>query len=800
MLKPKDLNSKCTGTCCGGHVHEAPQDPGVQALNNITLKITGLDCADCAFKFESAVLKLKGVTDAKLNFASSKLKVSFDSTQINLKDIQKLAVDFGYAAETYSIANKTVFRINGMDCGDCAAKLEKNISALEGVQSAFVNFASGKMTVAHTISDSEIISAVNKAGYQAIKDSKVAGVSTTWWQKPRMVATIISGLFLIIASIFDYGLDNQIVAIALYCFGIVIGGFHVAKSGFYSLKNMVMDTNFLMFIAVAGAVAIGEWSEAATVVFLFALGNALQAYTIDKTRDSIKALMELAPPEALVRRDNTEVVLPVEQVKIDDVIIVKPGERIAMDGVVLSGFTTVNQSAITGESMPVEKHIGDVVYAGTVNENGALEITVTKKSEDSTLSKIMHMVEEAQSEKAPMQHFVDVFSKYYTPAVIVVAVLLATVPPIFTGADFSTWFYRSLVLLVISCPCALVISTPVSIVSAIGNSSRNGVLIKGGVFMEQLGQVRAFAFDKTGTLTSGKPNVTDVIALNDGYNSDSLLLLTASLEKWSEHPVAKAVINHASDLSLLPSSDFSAIPGKGARALINGEMIYAGNIKLFDDLGFARSLHESTIAFLEKQGKTVMLVGSDKDIFGVIAVADTLRHNSAQAVQALKDAGAEHVVMLTGDNRRVAESISASINLDGFYSDLLPADKAKAVKDLEQKYGKTAMIGDGVNDAPALAAANIGIAMGVAGSDAALETADVALMSDDLEKLPYVLKLSRKTLAIIKQNITFSIAIKLIFIVGTFFGFVNLWLAVIADTGASILVTLNGMRLLKKID
>jgi Cd2+/Zn2+-exporting ATPase len=689
----------------------------------------------------------------------------------------------------------TVFSLSGLDCADCAAKLEKRIAMMKGVSAAKVNFSTSKMTVTHSVSERDIITTVQQAGYQAVRHGGKI-ISNPWWQQPRMLTAGLSGVLLASALMIDRAGLN---AIPLYIMVMLTGGFHVAKSGFYALKSMTLDMNFLMVTAALGAAAIGEWSEGATVVFLFAFGNALQAYTMDKTRSSIRSLMELAPPEALVRINGNEIRTRVEEINIGDTVIVKPGERIAVDGTVSGGSSAVNQAAITGESMPVNKQTGDSVYAGTVNTHGALEITVTRKAGDSTLAKIMHSVEEAQAQKAPMQQFVDIFAKYYTPAVILFAVLIAAVPPLFFGAEFGTWFYRALVLLVISCPCALVISTPVSIVSAIGNSSRNGVLIKGGVFMERLGQVKAVAFDKTGTLTHGRPEITDVLPFEPSFTAEKLLTLAAAVERWSEHPVAKAVTAGAADYTALPSENFIAFPGRGAKADVNGQTVYVGNARLFEESGFNTGRYDTDVSKLEEQGKTVIFIGYANTVCGAVAVADTLRHNSREAVQALRKAGIRHITMLTGDNSRAAAAISSVLDTDGVYSGLLPEDKAAAVRKLKSKYGTVAMIGDGVNDAPALALADIGIAMGVAGSDTALETADIALMSDELNKLPYVIKLSRKTLAVIKQNITFSIGLKVLFIAGTFFGFVNLWLAVLADMGASLIVTLNGMRLIRKI-
>lgn len=684
---------------------------------------------------------------------------------------------------------QAVFRVQGLDCADCAAKVENIIKQMEGVLYARLSFASATLTVRHSTDPAKIIRAVKKAGYSAVPADVQPEEKQSWLKDRKTVGTITSGVFL--AAGFLLGMAGyEATSNALYAAAMITGGWNVALSGLYSLKKRTMDTNFLMLIAAIGAGAIGEWSEGAAVVFLFSLGNALQAYTMDKTRRSIRSLMEKAPNEALVMRDGIEKIFNVNEISIGDIILVKPGEKIAMDGEVVSGFSAVNQASITGESVPAEKQAGDTVYAGTLNTTGALTIKVSRPAADSTISRIMSMVEEAQAQKAPMQSLVDRFAAWYTPAVVVSAVLLTAVPVLVFGQSFDEWFYKALVLLVISCPCALVISTPVSIVSAIGNASRRGVLIKGGVFLEQMSRIRAIAFDKTGTLTSGKPVITDVHA--ERVSEKELLTLAASVERFSEHPLAHSIANSVERSELLPTENFEAIPGKGAKALVEGRTVYVGNKRLFGESAFAMDE-------LEKQGKTVVYVGTDEGILGHIALADVLRDGSHEAVKALKENGVECVAMLTGDNRRAADMIASRLELDECFSELLPEDKTAALKPLADKYGRVAMVGDGVNDAPALALADIGIAMGAAGTDAALETADIALMSDDIGKLPYLMKLSRKTVAIIKQNITFSVAVKALFIAGTFAGITNLWLAVFADTGASILVTLNGMRLIKEI-
>lgn len=801
----------CSCCCDGSEVEKSFEEVAATAnssnLMSDILTVNDLDCADCAVKVEKAVRHLEGITDAQLSFATGKMKVVYDNTKLTTASIVKVVTNLGYRVEVTKSnhelpgLHKSVFIITGLDCGDCAAKLEKKIKGLAGVRTANINFGAGKLTVEHTISDIDILKAIEEAGYHGEQEGKKKlKIEDTqrWWHNTRLLGTALSGILLAIVSIADWLGVRENTLLPFYILTLVVGGYHTARSGFYSLKSLTFDMNFLMSVAIVGAAAIGQWSEAATVVFLFSLGNTLQAYTMDKTRQSIKSLMELAPPEALVRRNGKEEHLPVEEIRIGDVMIVKPGEKIPMDGSVIRGESSVNQATITGESMPVEKHPGDTVYAGTVNEHGSLEISVTKLSQDSTLSKIMHLVEEAQAQKAPSQQFVDVFAKYYTPAVMVLALGVSVIPWLFFGQSFDIWFYRALVLLVISCPCALVISTPVSIVSAIGNASRHGVLIKGGAYLEKMGAIRAVAFDKTGTLTKGRPTVTDILSFNN-FEQNEILAIASAIERYSEHPVAQAIVLKASNLTTPAIKNFKALVGKGVQADIDGRTMYVGNIRLFEEIGHSLLRIEKHVIDLETQGKTVMLVGTSETLYGAIAVADTLREDSSSAIQTLRDVGIQSITMLTGDNHRVAKAISEKLTLDSFHSELLPEDKVETVKKIGEQYGNVAMIGDGVNDAPALAVADVGIAMGVAGSDTALETADIALMADDLSKLSYIIRLSRKTVAIIKQNIWFSIIIKVVFLVLTVLGLANLWMAVFADTGASMIVTLNGMRLARAL-
>ncbi|WP_081410985.1 heavy metal translocating P-type ATPase [Desulfotruncus alcoholivorax] len=691
------------------------------------------------------------------------------------------------------------FRLTGLDCADCAAKLEKRLAQMAGVESVEVNFGASKLTARHSACVKEIIRAVEEAGYGA----EPAGVTVEnkpalFWEDVKLLLTAFSGLLLLTgfaASLFNA--PNQAI-VALFIAAMLSGGLITAKNAYYSIKSLSIDMNVLMSVAVIGAAAIGEWAEGATVVFLFALGNTLQAYSMDKTRNSIRALMELSPRQALVRRGDREMVLPVEEIKIGDIVIVKPGESIAMDGRVLIGTSMVNQAPITGESMPVEKSPGAEVFAGTINEAGALEIEVTRLVQDTTLAKIVNMVEEAQAQKAPSQQFVDVFARYYTPVVIAAALAIAVIPPLALGLPFEPWLEKALILLVIACPCALVISTPVSIVSAIGSAARRGVLIKGGAYLEEAGALKVVAFDKTGTLTEGSPAVTDVIPVG-GHAEKDVVAIAAAVENRSQHPLARAILRHAGQLAVTPpaSTEFQSITGKGASVIINGNPYYIGNARLFDDLRVDTTGLRQTLTRLQKEGKTAMLIGSRATIMGIIAVADQMRTNSADTVQGLRAAGIQKMIMLTGDNSDTARAIASELKLDDFRAELLPEDKLKVIKHLQQQYGKVGMVGDGVNDAPALATANIGIAMGGAGTDTALETADIALMADDLSNLPYAVDLSRRALKIIKQNIIFALLVKAAFIAGTLWGVTNLWMAVFADTGAALMVIANGMRLMR---
>lgn len=681
------------------------------------------------------------------------------------------------------------FYVNGLDCADCAAQLEQQIAALAGVVKVSLVFGVGKLTVEHEGATDAIIHAVESHGYRLTAPGQ-ALASTRWRQDRRAQLTIVSAVCFMAAVVADW---LNLAAAPWYILSMLSGGWFTARAGIASLRTGQFDANLLMVVAVVGAVAIGEWSEGAMVVFLFAVGNLLQSYTVDRTRRSIRTLMDLTPPEATVRRQGNEIVLPIDQVQIDDVVVIRPGERLPVDGIVTEGVSALNQAPITGESLPVEKRNGDMVYAGSVNGYGMLVVTVVRKAADSTLARIIHLVEDAQSQKAPIQQYIDRFARIYTPLVMAGAILFAAVPPLLFDAPFQPWLYKALTLLVISCPCALALSTPVSIVSAIGAASRRGVLIKGGTYLEEMGRIRAVAFDKTGTLTTGQLKVTDVIAC-DTMPEQTVLAIAAAIEHGSEHPIAQAILIKAAGTALPEASEFSVIPGQGAKASIAGKTLFAGNYRLFadaDNFSVVSELAES----LSETGKTIVYVGSATRVFGLLAVADTARANSKTAVASLKQAGVTHVAMLTGDNAGAAASVASDLDVDVVLSGLLPEEKVAAVRQLVDQYQHVAMVGDGINDAPALSAASIGISMGAAGSDAALEAADMALMADDLEGIAYAIRLGRRTLAIIRQNVWFAVGIKLAFVLLTLLGLSNLWMAVFADTGAAVLVTLNSMRL-----
>ena len=711
------------------------------------------------------------------------------------------------------MTEKTVYRVDGLSCTNCAAKFERNVKEIEGVTEAIVNFGASKITVTGEASMQQVEQAGAFEHLKIIPEKESFTDAEHFTDHQSFIRKnwrlLLSGLFIAVgyASQIMNGEDFYLTK-ALFIFAIFIGGYSLFKEGFKNLLKFEFTMETLMTIAIIGAAFIGEWAEGSIVVILFAVSEALERYSMDKARQSIRSLMDIAPKEALVRRSGTDRMVHVDDIQIGDIMIIKPGQKIAMDGHVVKGYSAVNQAAITGESIPVEKNIDDSVFAGTLNEEGLLEVAVTKRVEDTTISKIIHLVEEAQGERAPAQAFVDTFAKYYTPAIIVIAALIATVPPLLFGGNWETWVYQGLSVLVVGCPCALVVSTPVAIVTAIGNAAKNGVLVKGGVYLEEIGGLKAIAFDKTGTLTKGVPVVTDYIELTEATNiqQNKNYTIMAALEQLSQHPLASAIIKYGEtremDLTSINVNDFTSITGKGIRGTVDGNTYYVGSPVLFKELlasQFTDSIHRQ-VSNLQLKGKTAMLFGTNQKLISIVAVADEVRSSSQHVIKRLHELGIEKTIMLTGDNQATAQAIGQQVGVSEIEGELMPQDKLDYIKQLKINFGKVAMVGDGINDAPALAAATVGIAMGGAGTDTAIETADVALMGDDLQKLPFTVKLSRKTLQIIKQNITFSLVIKLIALLLVIPGWLTLWIAIMADMGATLLVTLNGLRLMKVKD
>jgi len=703
------------------------------------------------------------------------------------------------AITTEKTTGRTIdYRVHGMDCPACAVTIEKTVARLQGVSRVQVNYSTGKMEVVADEGSAidKLPEAIKKLGYTVDPIFLKENARAVKKDKSSLNLVVLTGALLVLGFVGSYANVSSTIITLLYVLSILIGGYKPTKSAFYAVKSRSLDMNVLMTSAVIGAAAIGQWLEGAAVVWLFALGNVLQTKSIDKTRNSIRSLMDLAPLEAWVKSERELRKQPVEKISVGQTIIVKPGEKIPLDGEIVDGESSVNQAPITGESIPVDKQAGDAVYAGTLNEHGTLEIRVTKLADDTTVAKIIRLVEEAQEQKAPTQAFVDKFARIYTPIVFAGAFLVMILPPLFGFGTWVDWFYKGLELLVVACPCALVISTPVAIVSAIGNAAKNGVLIKGGAFLEIAGTIQTIAFDKTGTLTEGRPTVSQIIPFEG--TAEEVLSIARTLEEYSTHPIAKAVVQHAIALQVTSKmgANYRNMVGKGVQATIDGEVHYAGNAKLFEELDVSLEPFQKQLAELQEKGQTLVLIGTNSRLWGLISVADTVRQTTVQALLGLKRAGVEEVIMLTGDNEGTARTIAALTGVSRYFASLIPEGKVDAIKQVQAEGRTVAMVGDGINDAPALATADLGIAMGGAGTDTAMETADVVLMADNLEKLPHTIKLSRKALHIIKQNIWFSLIIKLAALVLIFPDILTLWLAVLSDTGAALIVILNSMRLL----
>lgn len=711
-------------------------------------------------------------------------------------------------------------KIQGLDCVEEVTILKREIGPLVGGEDRLLfDILNGRMTVLAgetSVSTDTLVEAIRKTGMKASAIEAPIEARSWWSQHGRITLTILSGALTAIGLLIHFGASGNwaevlgseglgkvhsvpIAVRLLDMLAILAGLYLVLPKALYSLRRFRPDMNLLMTIAVCGALAIGEWFEAATVAFLFALSLTLESWSIGRARRAIEKLLDLAPP--LVRtldKDGTLREVPPVTVAVGTSFQVRPGERIALDGEVLRGISDVNQAPITGESVAVTKEPGALIFAGTINGAGMLEVRSTKASGATTLAHIIRMVGEAQQNRAPSEQWVDKFARHYTPAVLAIALAVLLFPTLVLGQPFEPWIYQSLVLLVIACPCALVISTPVSVVAALAAAARNGILVKGGAHMETPARLKAIAMDKTGTLTEGRPTVVQAVAMN-GHTEAELLARAVAMESHSDHPLARAIVAYgeAKGICTQPADEFSIVPGKGATARWNSKAYWLGSHRFLEEHGQQTPDVHDRLEKLSATGHTVVVVGSELHVCGFLALADKIRPESRAVISALREAGVEHIVMLSGDNLGTATAIGHEAGVEEIRADLLPAEKVAAIAELVDRYGVVAMVGDGINDAPALSRATLGIAMGAAGSDTAMEAADVALMSDDLSKIPWLIQHSRKMLGIVRANIILSLAVKAIFVVLTTMGHASLWAAIAADMGMSLLVIFNALRLLR---
>jgi Cd2+/Zn2+-exporting ATPase len=739
-----------------------------------------------------------------------------------------------------------------MDCPSCAGKVENALDTVSGVETFETRPATGEVLVTGEADSEQVVAAIEGAGYEVAdvgddENGPDVAASNDVWTSPRALKTWVGGALMVAGLTLEFFLASADALLfsavgrefhlssVLLLLAAGVAGQEILRNGYYSAKNLSLDIDLLMGTGVVAAVAVGLYFEAATLAVLFSIAELLERFSMDRARNSVRELMNLSPDTATVRRTSadgttTEETVPVEEVGVGETVVVRPGEKIPVDGAVLEGTSAVNQAPITGESVPVDKSEGDDVYAGTINEEGYLEVEATAEADETTLSQVIELVGDAQRDRTDREQFIEKFAAYYTPVIVVAALLTAFVPPLLFGEVFREWFVRGLTLLVVACPCAFVISTPVSVVSGVTSAARNGVLVKGGPHLESMGAVETVAFDKTGTLTEGELAVTDAVALN-GTDEDDLLRCAHDLERRSEHPIAEAIVEHAHETGDphdeagedRPIENFESLTGKGVRADLGGVTHYAGKPALFEESGFdLEHVHLSTdggrvvteaaeskcedrddcldllsdvVPRFQRAGKTVVLVGTKDRLEGVLAIADEVRPAARETVATLQNLGVE-CVMLTGDNEGTARAVAEEVGVDEFRAELLPEQKVEAVEKLTDRHGTVAMVGDGVNDAPALAAATVGVAMGAAGTDTAIETADIALLGDDLQKVPYLYRLSRKANTVIRQNIWASLAVKAVLAVGAPLGLVSVAMAIlVGDMGMSLGVTGNAMRL-----
>ncbi|MFC4448730.1 heavy metal translocating P-type ATPase [Halorussus aquaticus] len=837
----------------------------------VRVSVPEMDCPSCAGKVTGSVERLDGVRDIDPAPTTGTLTVTYDGESTDLAAVRERVEAAGYAVEGETGTDRELrLSVPEMDCPSCAGKVGNALDGVAGVEYE-TRPATGEVLVTGDADRERVVAAVEAAGYEvegATSEGSGPDVaeSAEVWTSPRALKTWTGGVLMLAGLVLEFlltGADALLfsavgrefhVSSVLLLLAAGVAGQEILRNGYYSAKNLSLDIDLLMGVGVLAAVAVGLYFEAATLAVLYSVAELLERFSMDRARNSVRELMDLSPDTATVKRSDAsgggvrEETVPVEDVAVGETVVVRPGEKIPVDGDVLEGTSAVNQAPITGESVPVDKSLGDEVYAGTVNEEGYLEVEATAEADETTLSQVIELVGDAQRDRTDREQFIETFASYYTPVIVVAALLTAFGPPLLLDGPFREWFVRGLTLLVVACPCAFVISTPVSVVSGVTSAARNGVLVKGGPHLESMGAVEAVAFDKTGTLTEGNLAVTDAVPLN-GTDESELLHCAHDLERRSEHPIAQAIVAYAHETSDphdeagedRPIENFESLTGKGVRADLGGVTHYAGKPALFEELGFDLGhVHLSTdggerttgsrassdrrsdggevvaeaaagskcddredcldlladvVPRFQREGKTVVLVGTEDELEGVLAIADEVRPAAARTVARLQEFGIE-CVMLTGDNEGTARAVAEEVGVDEFRAELLPAQKVEAVEELTEKHGTVAMVGDGVNDAPALAAATVGVAMGAAGTDTAIETADIALLGDDLRKVPYLYRLSRKANRVIRQNIWASLAVKAVLAVGAPLGLVSVAVAiVVGDMGMSLGVTGNAMRL-----
>ncbi|MDA8187811.1 MAG: heavy metal translocating P-type ATPase [Dehalococcoidales bacterium] len=755
----------------------------------------------CVARLKEEVTKYDGIEEAQVSLQDRQalLRLRYDPNVISVEQVQRIAERAG--AQIARQYQHEVLSVSGMDCTDCSVSVEHIVSRLPGIIDVSVNYAGEKMRVeydATRITRDGIVRRVRWMGYEVVEEERARGWVQENWE---LALSLLAGFFLATGFFGERFLAIPTPAVVgFYALAYVAGGYDITRHGLKSLLNLSLDIDVLMVLGAAGAAVLGEWLEGALLLFLFSLGHALEHYATGKARRAIKALGEISPKTARVRRDGREMELPVDEVQRGDMAIVRPGERLPVDGKIVKGHSAIDQSPITGESVPVEKQEGDDVFAGSVNGEGALEIEVTKLARDTTLARVVRMVEEAEAQKSPTQRLVERFERIFVPAALVGMVAVIVIPPLLGWLSWPSAFFRGIALLVASAPCALAIATPSAVLSGVARAAWNGVLIKGGVHLENLGAVSAIAFDKTGTITRGKPEVTDVIPLG-GTEQRELLLVTAAVESRSSHPLALAIVRHAQaqGLELPTAGELHSITGRGVRAEFGGRVVRIGNLTLFT-VEDGRPVPDAVVQqvnALEADGKTTMIVKVDDRFLGIIALRDQPRPEARATMDELRRLGVESLIMVTGDNERVAAAIAREVGLTAYRANLLPEQKVDAVRELLGQYGQVAMVGDGVNDAPALAAATVGIAMGAGGTDVALETANVALMADDLSKLPFVVALSRHSRGTIQQNLFISWGVIALLVPAALSGIAGIALAVLFHEGSTLVVVANALRLLR---